>query len=141
MSECPLARTAWAAMQRARSSTGRSRAYPASVRAMRAAVILLTVPSVVAGCGSSSSSGQTFRPDANRICSQYGRKVEAVNTDSGQTARALAKTIALLEQMNRSLQRLTPPPREERRFQQFLAVERQSLREMRRIQRFVALNE
>jgi hypothetical protein len=108
---------------------------------MRAAVILLTVPSVVAGCGSSSSSGQTFHPDANRICSQYGRKVEAVNTDSGQTARSLAKTIVLLEQMNRSLQRLTPPPREKRRFQQFLAVQRQSLREMKRIQRFVALNE
>jgi hypothetical protein len=109
---------------------------------MQGTVILLTAAGLAAGCGSSSSpSAQSFRRDANRICSHYGRKAEAASAHPGQTARVQAKTIALLEQMNRKFERLTPPRREERRFRHFLAVQRQSLREMKRIQRFTAMNE
>ena len=83
----------------------------------------------------------SFRHDANRICAEYGRKVDAVEATPGHTARTLAKTITLLGQMNGRFQRLTPPSREKQRFGQFLAAQRQSLREMRRIQRFIARNE
>jgi hypothetical protein len=112
-----------------------------TVRAVKAALVLLTVAGVVAGCGSSSPSAASFRHDGNRICAEYGRKLDAVEAKPGDTARTLAKTIPLLERMNGRFQRLTPPSREKERFQQFLEAQRQSLREMRRIQRFIATNE
>jgi hypothetical protein len=102
---------------------------------------LVAVGWVVAGCGSSSTSAASFRDDGNRICAEYGRKIDAVEATPGHTARTLGKTIALLEQMNSRFQRLTPPSREKRRFQQFLEAQQQALREMRRIQRFTAVNE
>jgi hypothetical protein len=102
---------------------------------------LLALSWILTGCGSSSPSAGSFRRDANRICAEYGRKVDAVEATPGHTARTLGRTIVLLEQMNSRLQRLTPPSREKRRFEQLLDAQRQSLREMRRIQHFIALNE
>lgn len=110
-------------------------------RALWAAPVLLAVGWILTACGSSSPSAASFRRDGNRICAEYGRKVDAVEATPGHTARTLGKTIALLEQMNGRFQRLTPPSREKQRFQQFLDAQQQSLRVMRRLQRFTAVNE
>jgi hypothetical protein len=105
-----------------------------------APVLLAGLLAALAGCGNSSSSPQSFRRDANRLCTHYGRKAEAIER-RGRMRPALQKTIVVLEQLNGEFQRLTPPPSDEQRFREFLAVQRESLRELRRLQRFTARNE
>jgi hypothetical protein len=105
-----------------------------------ASVLLAGLLTTMAGCGSSSSSPQSFRRDANRLCTHHGRKADAIEP-RGRMGPALQKTIAVLEQLNSEFQRLTPPASDEQRFGEFLAVQRESLRELRRLQRFTARNE
>jgi hypothetical protein len=105
-----------------------------------APVLLAGLFAALAGCGGSSSSPQSFRRDANRLCTHYGRQADAIKP-AGRMGPALAKTVHVLEQLNREFQKLTPPPSDEQRFREFLAVQRESLRELRRLQRFTARNE
>jgi hypothetical protein len=119
-----------------------------TVRLVWSALILMTVSGVLAACGDvpsarlgSSPSVREFRREANGICLRFTRKAEAIDASSARQSRVLAKTVPLLEVMIMRLEGLTPPVGERRRFRQLLAVQRQSAREMRRLQRFTALNE
>jgi len=108
--------------------------------------VLCTAPLLVAALASmtscsDSSSGNAFHRDAIRICSRYGKRLEAIAPPAGPTGPYLSKTAAVLEQMHEAFRKLQPPPAQAQRFRTYLGLQAQSLRQMQQLVRFVRLNE
>jgi len=108
-------------------------------RRQAALIAFAGVAAVVAGCGNSSSA-QGFRRDANRLCGRYAPKL-VVDNPFAPMAPSLSKGVKALERMHGEFGKLTPPPNDAERFREYLRFQTEAIRQVRRLQRFAALNE
>ncbi len=103
-------------------------------------VVLLATGAVLAlsSCGSSGSNAKPLSKaelaaQANKICAQFDKKLNAIATPTSKAdySKAFARVADLAVARAAELKKLTPPSDEETAYQQYLKIEDQQIQRIR----------